>query len=112
LHKRYFKIIILFITKFSICILIEDYNWYNKITDELTKIDFKQSNVDKSLFIKQDCIIIIYVDDCLIFSNSDQTLEQIITHIGQHFKITSSNDIETYLGLEIMQQDNGSIQYR
>jgi len=77
------------------------YNWYSKITDELIKIGFKQSNVDKCLFIRQDCVIIIYVDNCLIFSKSDQTLAQIVTHIGQHFKITSSNDIETYLGLEV-----------
>jgi hypothetical protein len=77
------------------------YNWYSKITDELIKIGFKQSNVDKCLFIRQDCIIILYVDNCLILSKSDQTLAQIVTHIGQHFKITSSNDIETYLGLEV-----------
>lgn len=44
------------------------YNWYNKLTDVLLDLGFKQSLVDKCLFIKDSCIILVYVDDCLLFS--------------------------------------------
>jgi hypothetical protein len=47
------------------------HNWYNKLTDELLSLGFIQSKVDKCLFIRLDCIILVYVDDCLIFSPSD-----------------------------------------
>jgi len=77
------------------------YNWYNKLTDELFKAGFRQSAVNKCLFIRDDCIIIVYVDDCLLFSQSDTVLDEMLTLLNQQFKITSSHSIENYLGLEV-----------
>jgi hypothetical protein len=34
-----------------------EYNWYNSLTDHLIKAGFKQSQVDKCLFIRVDFII-------------------------------------------------------
>lgn len=85
------------------------YNWYNTLTDELLKTGFKQSSVDKCLFIRHDCIIIVYVDDCLLFSPTDSVLDDMISFLNKHFKITSSTPIETYLGLEVSCNADGSI---
>jgi hypothetical protein len=57
--------------------------------------------VDKCLFIRDNCIIIIYVDDCLIFSRDDKILEDILSHLGSVFQITSDMDVGAYLGLDI-----------
>jgi hypothetical protein len=53
-------------------------NWYICLHDDLMSIGFHQSQVDKCLFIRDNCIIIVYVDDCLIFSPNDKTLAEII----------------------------------
>ncbi len=84
------------------------HNWYNTLTDELIKVGFRQSQVDKCLFICDNCIVIVFLDDCLLLSPSDQVLDDMITLLNQNFNITSSNSIETYLGLEVMrnQEDN------
>jgi hypothetical protein len=34
------------------------YNWYNTLTDVLLELGFKQSNVDKCLFIQHECVIL------------------------------------------------------
>jgi len=84
------------------------HNWYNKLTDELLSLGFIQSKVDKCLFIYLDCIILVYVDDSLIFSPSEATLDTIVSHLNKQFIITSGTDIETYLGLEINPNENAT----
>ena len=84
------------------------HNWNNKLTDELLSLGFIQSKVDKCLFISLDCIILVYVDDSLIFSPSEATLDTIVSHLNKQFIITSETDIETYLGLEINPNENAT----
>jgi hypothetical protein len=88
------------------------YNWYNKLTDVLLDLGFKQSAVDKCLFIHQNCVMIVYVDDCLLFSSSDDILDAIIAHLKKHFNITSGSDTETYLGFEIIRHEDKTITLR
>ncbi len=85
------------------------YNWYNKLTDVLLDLGFKQSNVDKCLFIWHNCIILVYVDDCLLFSSSDTILDAIIKHLKNNFNSTSGSDIETYLWIEVLQNEDKTI---
>jgi hypothetical protein len=65
--------------------------------------------MDKCLFLQNDCVIIVYVDDCLLFSPSDEVLNNIIVLLDQQFKIASSTSIETYLGLKVTQHTDGTI---
>jgi len=88
------------------------YNWYNKLTDVLLDLGFKQSAVNKCLFICQNCVILVYVDDCLLFSSLDATLDAIIAHLKKHFNITLGSDIETYLGIEIIRHEVKTITLR
>jgi len=88
------------------------HNWYNSLTDHLLTAGFQQSNVDKCLVIQDDCIIVIYVDDCLLFRKSDDVLDKMILSLRQIFKITTTANLETYLGLEISQNGNGTITLR
>jgi len=88
------------------------YNWYNKLTDVLLELGFKQSLVDKCLFIKDSCIILVYVDDCLLFSPCDSTLDSIINHLHHKFKITAGADIATYLGIEVQHNADKTLTLR
>jgi len=45
--------------------------------------------------------VIVYVDDCLLFSPSDEILDDMLVLLNKTFKITSSNSIKNYLGLEV-----------
>jgi hypothetical protein len=88
------------------------HNWYNTLTDELLKTGFRQSSIDKCLFIRDNCIVIVYVDDCLLFSPHDKVLDNMIALFNKHFKIISSSSIETYLSLEVTRNTDGTIPLR
>ncbi len=87
-------------------------NWYRHLTDDLLQIGFRQSKVDKCLFIRHDCLILIYVDDCLIFSPNKSTIDAIIQHLSTVFKITSEDDVGAYLGIDISRTSNGHLLLR
>jgi hypothetical protein len=88
------------------------HNWYNCLQSELLNMGFRQSTTDKCLFIRMDCIILIYVDDCLIFSPHTAVLDTVIKHLGTTFKITSDLDVSTYLGIDISKTDQGHLMLR
>jgi len=77
------------------------HNWYNRLQEELLSIGFIQSKIYKCLFLRHDCVIMIYVDDCLLFSAHDTVLDGILIHLHKSFKITSEADIGAYLGLHM-----------
>jgi hypothetical protein len=85
-------------------------NWYQGLHDELLTIGFKQSKVDKCLFICSGCIIVAYVDDCLLFSKDNSILDNVLNHLRTTFKITSEADVGAYLGLDIKRNSDGFLE--
>jgi hypothetical protein len=88
------------------------HNWYKHLQDELTAMNFKQSKVDKCLFIRPDCVLLLYVDDCLVFSPDNSVLEGVINRLGTKFKITVEDTVTTYLGLDVSRNEEGNILVR
>ena len=43
-------------------------NWFDMFKTELEYEGFKQNKVDRCLFVRNNFIVIFYVDDCCIFS--------------------------------------------
>jgi hypothetical protein len=72
-------------------------NWYRHLQQELISMGFHQSKVDKCLFIKDDCILLLYVDDCLVFSPYKTVLDSVINALGKRFRITIKDEVSTYL---------------
>jgi len=42
-------------------------NWFKLLSEGLHNLGFVQSATDSFLFLRSDCIIVVYVDDCLFF---------------------------------------------
>jgi hypothetical protein len=42
------------------------FNWFEKLKEGLIARDFVQSQVDKCVFLWKDCIVLTYIDDCII----------------------------------------------
>jgi hypothetical protein len=47
------------------------YNWFEKLREGLIAWDFIQSQVDKCVFFHKDCIVLTYVDDCIILGKNN-----------------------------------------
>jgi hypothetical protein len=87
-------------------------NWYQHLQEELTAMGFQQSKVDKCLFIRADCILLLYVDDCLFFSPDKNVLDSVLSTLGNCFCITIEAEVSTYLGLEVSKNTDGQIVVR
>jgi hypothetical protein len=64
-------------------------NWFHHLQQSLLDRNFTQSAIDPCLFIRNNCIIVIYVDDCLLFTPSDDILDSLISSLQQDFKLTT-----------------------
>jgi len=72
---------------------------------------FHQSTSDPCLFIRNDCIIALYTDDCCVFATDNAIINELIRSLSEEFVLQDKGSIEDYLGIHVDQQLNpdGSI---
>ncbi len=76
-------------------------NWFNHLTNGLLKLGFTQSKTDSCLFVKHDCILVVYVDNYLIFSQKDSTIDTLIQSLSKSFLLQDEGDVSAFLGMQI-----------
>ena len=59
--------------------------------------------MDPCVFIKEDVIVLVYVDNCLIFSRDKDKINQLIDKLKNKEKLDliDEGDVDKYLGVEI-----------
>jgi hypothetical protein len=85
------------------------YNWFKKLREGLIARDFIQSQVDKCVFFRNDCIVLTYVDDCIILGKTMANVDAVIAslHVGdENFQLIDQGSIDKYLGLMIQDIDS------
>jgi histone deacetylase 1/2 len=79
-------------------------NLFEKLKQGLTDWGFCPSKIDPCLYLKQNMILLTYVDDCIIFSPSMQSIDHLVKsmHDGpENFKLTDEGNVNKFLGIEI-----------
>ena len=77
-------------------------NWFLHISKGLQKQGFTPSKIDPSLFMREDCIICLYTDDCLIFGHNDNIIDNLIQGLRDDgFLLTDEGDVKDYLGVRM-----------
>jgi len=87
------------------------YNWFAKLRNGLLDRGFTQSNIDACVFFGKGCIVLTYVDDCIIVGDSMERIEALLTslHDGtENFILKDEGLIDKYLGISISQLDDKS----
>ncbi|CAI7780432.1 unnamed protein product [Closterium sp. NIES-54] len=79
--------------------------WYEKLEEVLLSGGFKTSQADHSLFLLgeggQLLLLLVYVDDILLFSPSMEQIERTQKLLMDNFKCKMLGDVHYYLGLQI-----------
>ena len=79
----------------------------NLINDEEDGLNFKQSQIDPCLFYKENCVLLIYVDDCLLFVKDKSEAKKIMNHLKDlNFEITDEGSVSAYLGVDVKKIDD------
>jgi hypothetical protein len=76
-------------------------NWFKMLSAGLRREGFVQSTTDTCLFLRHDCIIVVYVDDCLFFAPQRSTIDAAITSLSKIFKLKDEGDVSAFLGVQI-----------
>jgi hypothetical protein len=87
------------------------YNWFAKLCNGLLDCGFTQSNIDACIFFGKGCIILMYVDNCIIVGDLMDCIEALITslHDGtENFILQDEGSINKYLRVCITQLDDSS----
>ena len=63
------------------------HNWFKKIYIALENLSINPSKVDPCVFIGDEIIVLIYVDDCMIFSREKDKKNQLINKLKNKDKL-------------------------
>ncbi len=89
------------------------FNWFEKLREGLITRDFIQSQVDKCVFFRKDCIILTYVDDCIILGKDMAIVDSVISSLKEgheEFELVDQGSIDKYLGLLIKDIDTNTFE--
>ncbi|CAI7789230.1 unnamed protein product [Closterium sp. NIES-54] len=79
--------------------------WYHKLEETLLSGGFKKSECDHSLFLLQEkeqfLMLVVYVDDILLFSKSCAMIEHVEEMLEMQFKCSKMGDVKYYLGMHV-----------
>ena len=77
--------------------------WYRKVAKTLTeKLGFKISEIDPCLFIRDDCIMVLWVDDAVLLARSEDAIEKVFSELRQEgYAFDRDEDFNSYLGIKI-----------
>jgi len=84
-------------------------NWFDKLRDSLLSRGFSQSSIDPCLFIRKDIILIVYVDDCLLFAKNEAILDSFISSLQSEFNLTCDGDVGAFLGIQFTRVSNNQL---
>ena len=88
-------------------------NFYDHITAGLAAEGFQPSSVDPCLWLRNDCMICLYVDDCVIFANNESIISSFISNMKDRgYLLQDEGDIENFLGVNITKKPNGKYEMK
>ena len=91
------------------------HNWFEKLSSALGNLSINRSKMDPCVFIGDEIIVIIYVEDCLIFSQDKDKINQLLEKLRNKEKLdlTDEDDVDKFLGVEIeRKKEDKSINFK
>ena len=86
---------------------------WNKYLDEGHEgSGFTPSDYDPCLYYKRNVVMLIYIDDCLVFSSDPKLIDKTISDLSfssKNLEIDDHGDVSDFLGIEVTHLKDGSI---
>ncbi len=86
-------------------------NWYDMLMKGLNDCGFTPSKVDPCIFIQNDAIALVYINDYIVISPKEGVIKDIITILAngpECFKFTEEGSLANYLSVQFTDFDSGN----
>jgi Reverse transcriptase (RNA-dependent DNA polymerase) len=75
--------------------------WFQQLRSRLVNLGFTQNTHGLCMFSNRQTVIIVYVDDCLIWGKDKDEIIKVVEHLSKEFALTDEGkDIHSYLGIQ------------
>jgi hypothetical protein len=64
--------------------------------------------MEPCLFVKNDILVVIYVDDCIFVGNNERAIDREINMLKTNFDLDKEDDMTGFLGVAIATDKHGS----
>ena len=81
-------------------------NWFDMLKTGLEDEGFGQNKVEPCLFVRNNYIVIFYVDDCCIFSKDKEKIDALLINPSKVFKLTDEGGVKSYIGINVSKDPN------
>lgn len=83
--------------------------WFEHLRDKLLSRGFRQSQLDPCLFYSSDTLIVIYVDDVIIASKQEASINKLIESLKTDSSFTDDGELSSFLGIDVARDEaNGT----
>ena len=90
-------------------------NWFEKLKKGLEDRGFRGSQIDPCVFLSKDTICLVYVDDCIMISKSNENINKLIASLlsgAEKFELTDDGSLQNYIGVEFTRHANGMLEMK
>ena len=84
--------------------------WFEKLRDGLVACGFCQSIVDPCCFHQAHLVLLVFLDDCLLFSWHVATVDKLLISLRLEFVLTDEGNVSDYLGIRMIKHSDGRIE--
>ena len=93
-----------------------EHQWKKKLDEVMKELGFEKANADECLYIlredgKISLLVLVYVDDMALASNSMATIRKFKDDLSKHFNITDLGDLHIILGIQVTHDRPNGIIY-
>jgi hypothetical protein len=81
-------------------------NWYDEITSSFLDFGLKPCTGSSCVFYKDGLIVLLYVDDILLASNSARELDEFENFLGKRYHVKAGR-LNDFLGIKIKETEQG-----
>ena len=88
--------------------------WNMYMGKGMKNIGFKPSKFNPCLYHRDDVILLVYINDCIMFGPNTQAIDQVVKDLRscpQQFTVDDQVDVVDFLGIQIKRETDGSIQF-
>ena len=84
------------------------YNWHDMLKKGIEARGFKPSAIDPYVYLRKGCILLVYVDDCIIISKKNTRVAADLMKSLMGFKLEDEGDLNKFLGVDVHRELDGT----